>query len=105
MQHSTSTAISSAEKGRKKTKLMADGKGIDRLAWVESALTHQAESVRYKEGKESFFPLFFPIGTGFLLASRPPRRFLPNGLAASPAGERRRMFWWTMMVVSYWSLG
>jgi len=62
MQHSTSTSISSAEKDRKKTKLMAGGKGIDRLAWVESSLTHQAQSVGYKEGKESFFP--FPCRYG-----------------------------------------
>jgi hypothetical protein len=64
MQHATSTAVSSAEKDRKKTKLLAGGKGIDRRAWVESSFTHLAQSVRYREGKESFFPFPCLYGPG-----------------------------------------
>jgi hypothetical protein len=57
MQHST-YGNSSAEKDGKKTKLMAGGKGIDRLAWSKAVL-HTRHRVEYKEGKEIVLSLFF----------------------------------------------
>ena len=79
MQHSTSTAISPAEKDRNKTKLMAGGKGIDRLAWFESSLTPGAELGR-QGGERIVLSLFLADTDPVPLSKSPTSSISPSGL-------------------------